>query len=261
MPFKLLFLSLILQLNLFSNDNPFEIFKPTSPPAENLPFLGEKLYYNIYWSGIIVGYATIEVDSIVKISSNTYAYRIVSRAYSTSFIDNFFKVRDINIGFLDINLKRSYGYYKELNEGKYHVKEMVLYDYDTMTFKGWKEKKGKIEPVKGKLDGDVYDMLSALYIYRIQEIKPKQYIHVNTKKNWHLEIRKLKSEKIKVPYGKYKCYIIQPLVGNDGIFMAKKGKDLYIYISKKEKLPLMLEAEIFIGSIKAELTKYTRNLK
>jgi hypothetical protein len=48
------------------------------------------------------------------------------------------------------------------------------------------------------------------------------------------------------------------MAGEEGIFVAKAGKRMLVWITDDEfKLPLMLRAEIFIGSVTAKLVRRT----
>ena len=48
------------------------------------------------------------------------------------------------------------------------------------------------------------------------------------------------------------------MAGEEGIFVAKAGKRMLIWLTDDElKLPMMLKAEIFIGSVTAKLVRRT----
>ncbi|MEW5951717.1 MAG: DUF3108 domain-containing protein [Elusimicrobiota bacterium] len=221
------------------------------------PFLNEKLTYEVYWGLINVGKADITVTGPIEISSSC-AYKIVSTAKSGSFIENFYPVNDYNESWPDITLSRSYGYYKDIREGGYKKKEKVLYDYSAKIFKSESEnKKGEKKTSQGELKDNSMDILSSLFLMRLKEIKKGEsiLIPINTKENWEMKVIHRGEEKIETKAGKFKCDILEPQVGEEGIFAAKKGKKLLVYMSKDKKIPVLLKAEIFIGSITAKLVK------
>ncbi len=48
------------------------------------------------------------------------------------------------------------------------------------------------------------------------------------------------------------------MAGEEGIFVAKAGKRMLVWITEDElKVPMMLKAEIFIGSVTAKLVRRT----
>lgn len=218
----------------------------------------ERLEYDISWGVFHVGTAYLQIDKIVTIDGRP-AYHIVSGARSAAFIANFYKVDDLNESWLDVAGLYSRGYYKRIQEGGYFSNEWVSFDISSKTFTGEKlNKKREISPVTGAIEGPVQDVLSSLYLVRTMDLKPHSAlaITVNTKKNWNMNVKFRKREKESTDLGKFKCLLVEPQLGDDGLFIAKKGKKMLIWMTDDAlRLPLILKAEIFIGSVTAELVK------
>ncbi len=218
----------------------------------------EYLEYEISWGLINVGSAYLQIDKIVTIDGRP-AYHIVSGAKSSAFIRNFYTVNDINESWMDLRDPYSFGYYKNIREGNHVFNEWVIFDNKTLTFHGEKMGKSKsAAPVEGPLEGPVNDVLSALYLVRTMDLKPgtSREITVNTKRNWRMNVKFRKREKESTSYGKFNCVLVEPQLGDDGLFVAKKGKKMLVWVTDDElRLPLILKAEIFIGSVTAKLTK------
>ena len=232
-----------------------------SAPSASSPFtIGETLEYVISWGIMTVGHAWLKADRIVNIEGRP-AYHLISLAKSTSFIANFYRVDDINEAWMDMENLKSFGYYKKLQEGGYFHNEWTLFDMAAKSFHGEKmNKKREISKFEGTLSGPVNDVLSALYAVRVMELKPDSSleIKVNTKKTWAMTVKVLRAEKAETDYGKFRCYVVEPRVGDEGLFVPKKGKRMFVWLTDdKARLPLMLKAEIFIGSITARLVKRT----
>ena len=189
------------------------------------------------------------------------AYHITSNSGSTSFIENFFHVDDVNEAWLDPETMKSFGYYKKIQEGRYFSNEWVLFDLSSGTFRGQKmNKKGEVADFEGVLDGPVNDVFSALYAVRTMELTAGSAleIKVNSKRNWAMTVRVLRKEKVRTGLGKFKCCVVEPRVGEEGIFVPKKGKRMFVWLTDDAlRLPLVLKAEIFIGSVSARLIKRT----
>ncbi|HBB67022.1 MAG: hypothetical protein A2X28_08990 [Elusimicrobia bacterium GWA2_56_46] len=252
---------------LRAGENPVYLVHPytsleaavdTDTAALRRDWYGEYLQYEIYWGLINVGSAYIWIDKIVTIDGRP-AYHIISGAKSAAFIRNFYSVSDINESWMDVETLYSRGYYKKIQEGGYFFNEWVIFDNEAKTFRGEKmNKKRNTGPVEGTLEGPVSDVLSALYLVRTMEMKPDTPVEiaVNTKRNWRMNIKFRKREKESTAYGKFKCVMIEPQLGDDGLFVAKKGKKMLAWITDDElRLPLILKAEIFIGSVTAKLVK------
>ncbi len=243
---------------LFSDENDIFKFKSVKE-LHKYEFYGKKFEYDVYWGFIKIGNAVIEVSDVVEVSTDTFAYKIVSRANSSSFIENIFKVKDVNIGYLDVNFKRSYGYYKDINEGKYKLKEYTVFDYKNKIYYGEKVRAGSKKTHNGELKNDVYDVLSSLFLYlrKDKQFKPKteDEIDILTTKIWKLKVINYGVEKIKIDSKRIKVWKLEPKVGEEGIFVAKKGRSMYVYISQ-DRIPILLEAEVFIGNVYAKLTNF-----
>lgn len=234
----------------------------TAAVVSSVPGLaaGETLEYDISWGGIHVGKSYLRIEKVVEISSRP-AWHIVSEAKSGSFLANFYKVDDRNEAWMDATDLHSYGYYKKISEGKHFFNEWAVFDNAAGKYYGTKmNRKRHVSSFEGVLEKPVNDVLSAVYRLRAMTIEPGKSIEldVNTKKNWRLNIQAGKREKVKTDYGKRQCIIFEPKVGEEGLFAAKAGRRMLVWITDDElKLPMVLKAEIFIGSVTAKLVKRT----
>ncbi len=230
-----------------------------SPAAAGLVD-GETLEYDIHWGLVYVGRSYLKIEKTVDISSRP-AWHIVSEARSGAFINNFYKVADRNDAWMDTETLQSYGYYKKISEGNYFSNEWTVFDNAAKKYYGKKlNKKRQLSEFEGALETPVNDVLSALYRMRTMQLAPGQRIEmdVNTRRNWRFTIKAGKKDKISTPYGKKKCLLLEPMAGEEGIFVAKAGKRMLVWITDDDlKLPLMLKAEIFIGSVTAKLVRRT----
>ncbi len=243
--------------------HPYWKLPPSTSAVEGtVPGLvnGETLEYDIYWGAIYVGRSYIKIAGAVDISSRP-AWHILSEAKSGSFIASFYKVADRNDSWMDAADLHSYGYYKKVSEGKYFFNEWVVFDGPGKRFFGEKMNRSRqTSSFEGPLLKPVNDVLSAVYRLRALSIEPggKVEMDVNTRRDWRLSIKAGKRETISTGYGKKKCIMFEPMVGDEGLFVAKAGRRMLVWITDDElKLPMMLKAEIFIGSVTAKLVRRT----
>lgn len=239
--------TLIFNLLLFS----IKIFASPSP------FLNESFKYEIVVGFIPAGYSTLSIKGI-KNSSGRNVLHIYSTAVSNSFVDIFYKVRDVNESWMDESGKFSYGYQKNINEGFYSKFEKTIFDYTNNKSFVWLRKDEKSERIEYRLDNKVLDVLSALYYVRLnmEDITDKIVLSVNTRgKTWDLEIKKIGEETVETPAGKFECAIFVPKILKGENLFKHSGK-LTVWISKDEKrIPVKMSSSIPIGSIYAILTE------
>ena len=234
--------------------------KPPPPDAGITP--GETLQYKIYWGIIPVGSSYLRVEKAVDVSSRT-VWHLVSEADSNSFIANFYPVADRNESWMDVSNLDSLGYYRKISEGRYFYNEWAVFDRAAGRFYGEEmNRKGKVSAFEGKLDAPVpvSDYLSAVYRLRAEKLSPGDVAQVDVmiKKPLRLTVKARKFQKISTPYGTRKCLLLEPTEGGNGLFVSKSGKRMYVWVTDDElRLPMMLKAEIFIGSVTAKLVKRT----
>lgn len=241
----------------FAQDATIEQTKSLKKPV----WFGETLKYNIGWSFIVAGVAQLQTTRIVD-SNGTLAYELRADANSHSIIDALFKVRDINISWLDITTKKSLGYWQSVREGKYARDEWLAFNYANNTYNNHRQDRdGNIKTQKMTFEGEeVLDMLSALYYVRLQPLPEKGEIYfdiVNRQKQYPLKVIVLGKKKVKVKAGEFNCIVVEPQFSGEGIFTAK-GKSLKVWLTDDERrLPVKMSVEVFIGSVTAELTEYS----
>lgn len=240
---------------------PLAALSPQSDKTFSAPWQGEQLKFGLYYSGIKVGTAYIKNRGIVDINGRS-AYVIQTSAFSASVIDTVFKVRDINLSWLDAQNFYSLGYSQSLREGHYQRDEWVLFDYPTNTYHGELSKKSGTREISGPLTAPVLDMLTALYFVRGQNLengKDVVFDIVNREEQYPLVVKVIKRETVKTPAGKFKCVVVEPQFRGEGIFVSK-GKSLQVWLTDDErKLPVKMKTEVFIGSVSAQLLEYQRN--
>ncbi len=241
----------------FSEDAKPEQTKNLKKPV----WLGETLKYNVGWSFIVAGTATLTTDRIVD-NNGVLAYELRADAKSHSIIDAVFKVRDINISWLDVNSLKSLGYWQSVREGKYARDEWLILDYNSHTYNNHKQdKQGNVKTQQFTFTGDsVFDMLSSLYYVRLQPLPEKGVVYfdiINRKQQYPLKVTVLGKKKVKVKAGEFNCIVVEPQFSGEGIFISK-GKSLKVWLTDDERrLPVKMAAEVFIGSVTAELAEYS----
>ena len=240
--------------------SPFA-YEPLKADTSNAQWRGEQLKFGVYYAFIKAGNAYIKNRGLTEVNGRK-AFLIQTSAFSASAIDAVFKVRDINYSWIDAETFKSLGYTQSLREGNYKRDEWLRFDLENHRYYGEMEKKDGPRVITGELTENVLDMLSSLYYVRTQPLeigKDIVFDIVNREKQYPLVVKVLKQEKVKTAAGKFNCWVVEPKFRGEGIFVAK-GKSLKVWLTADEyKMPVKMQAEVFIGSVKAELLEYKRN--
>ena len=249
-----------LELSSATISDPHSLVGPrwAGPPSGRvLTVFPERLVYDVSWGIIHVGQATMDVAETVEFAGRP-AYRIESRANSNSFCDTFYKVRDLNESWLDVEKLHSLGYSKRLREGHYFRDEWVLYDQLERRFLAKITKRdGSYSYSAGTTPVSVQDILSSLYYVRSQNLIPGSQIilDVNTKENYPLVVRVLRRETVRTPAGKFSTILVEPAIREEGIFI-QKGRRLQVWLTDDaKKIPVLMSVEVFFGHVTTALAK------
>ena len=236
-------------------------YEPILADNTRAPWSNESLQYGIYYSFVKAGTAYIKTRGLTSVNGKM-AYLIQTTAFSASVIDAVFKVRDVNYSWLDVNTLHSLGYSQSVREGNYIRDEWLAFDPANHRYYGEVKKKKEPRTIAGKLDIEVLDMLSSMYYVRKEPLtvgKDVVFDIVNREKQYPLVVKVLGKETVKTDAGKFNCWVVEPQFRGEGIFIAK-GKSLKVWLTDDEyRMPVKMEAEVFIGSVYAELLAYQRN--
>ena len=216
----------------------------------SVPFrAGEKLRFDVRYEFVKAGEATLEIPEITE-CGDCACYRVVSEAKSTMPFSLFFEVLDRVESLVDVDSLYTRRYTKSLKEGTYEAFEQVDFDQaaHTATYPG-----GKVVAVPPR----VQDVLSSLYYARTLNLEVGKSVFIENhadEKNYPLEVKVLRREKVKVPAGTYECFVLEPILLASGVFQHK-GK-LTVWISTDPtRIPVMMKSKIVIGAINAVLAE------
>ncbi len=213
--------------------------------------VGERLVFSVGYGPIKAGTAVMEIPEIVKLNGRK-CYHIVSTAKSNKFFSVFFPVDDKVESFMDLYGLYSLRYDKHLREGKFRADVSMVFDQENH-WAIYNDGKDTFEVAEY-----AQDVLSSFYFVRTQKLTVGRSIFVNNhtdKKNYPLEVKVLRKERVKVKAGEFDCVVVEPILKTPGIF-EQKGS-LTVWLTDDEiKMPVLMKSKVIIGSISTELVSY-----
>jgi hypothetical protein len=224
--------------------------------------VGEDLFFVVKWGVVTGGHSTLAIRNIETMEGRS-AFHIVSEARSTGVVDAFYKTRDRNETWLDVQSLATLRYEKHIREGKYRVEQTIELDQINHRFRDYFERldKGTTSYVEGPVPPYVMDVLGSLYYVRTLPLEVGQSFSIDVydgKKVWPLVVKVGKREKVKVPAGKFDCFRVEPLLREPGIFI-KKGKKLQVWMTADQyRMPVLMRSEVAFGHVAAELVSFHR---
>ncbi|HON18354.1 MAG TPA: DUF3108 domain-containing protein [Salinivirgaceae bacterium] len=224
-----------------------------------------EVVYNVGFLWLNAAKVTFEVSE--KIYQDKPVFRFVSIGTTNPNYDWFFTVRDTFISYADRNDLRSYFASRNTLEGSYRVNDLLFFDTKSgiITANLYNNRQGKRQKhLKPK--NPAMDVLTAVYFCRTLDysyLNLDQIVPIHTiidDSVYSLYIRYKGREELQMPDGKkYKTHKISVKLVEGTIF--RSGEDMHVWFTDDlVKIPLLVDAKILIGSVKAYLLS-TEHLK
>ena len=219
---------------------------------------GEWLNFRVHYGFVTAGYATLEVDKAYI--SGKEVFHIKGEGKTTGLSRFFFKVEDIYQSYIDKEKDIPYRFIRKIDEGG-HTKDIQI-DFNHDTQKALVNNKKHNEKSTVSFPSEAQDMVSALYYLRnnldTSNLSKGDEIEMDMffdKENYKFKLKFLGREIIKTAFGKVSCLIFRPYVQSGRVFKEKES--LTVWVSDDDnKIPLLIKADLAVGSLKASLTEF-----
>ncbi len=223
---------------------------------------GEKIVYKAYYNWEFVWVPAGEAEFNIKETTDTYEITVIGKTYKG--YDAFFKVRDYFHSVIDKKTMFPRRFVRKVEEGNYRRYDSLSFHHDkkhAVSYNGPTKETAKRKYVT--IDECTHDLLSVMYFMRnIDVSKYRPGDRIPTKILFDEKIYP-----IKVRYeGMYDNYEIKDLGVFDAIKVVpdlvtgnvfKEGNMMQVYVSNDgNKLPLLIESPLSVGSAKAILKSY-----
>ncbi len=227
--------------------------------ANNSVFLpGETITYEIFYNWNFVWISAGEVEFQVASEGDEFKLQAIGRTYPS--YEWFFKVRDTFISITDKTELLPKETIRVIHEGSYNRYDHAVYDRPAQ----------KATSNMGKLKGDTtmeevdinsctHDILSVVYLMRNMDFDRKGDLALDLyldRKLYpiNIDFNGKKKKKIK-GWGKCKTLKFMPQLVVGEVFKEDKGMEVYVS-DDKNKIPLLIESPVSVGSVKAVLKSY-----
>ena len=233
----------------------------TLPPFESFQN-GEWFQLRLHYGPFNASYASfsLESDSL----NNKAVYHAKGFGETTGIAKWFFKVEDYYESYFDQKTGFPYRFIRDINEGGYTKNVEIDFDHGKATAIVNDIKRDTIKEFS--IEKGVQDLISCFYYLR--KFYPKKDVKINDSfdinmffdnENYVFKLKFLGVETIRSKFGRIKCMKFRPLVQSGRVFEEQESVTLWVS-EDKNRLPIRLQADILVGSIKADLENF-KNLK
>ncbi|MCY1660687.1 DUF3108 domain-containing protein [Chryseobacterium sp. SL1] len=184
---------------------------------------------------------------------------------TTGAVRAFFKVEDFYESYINMQTELPSFYVRNVREGSYrqHLETTFNHDNNTLVLTDKKTPANGskvIKSVKG-----VQDMLSCFYYLRSKtaaELKTGTVINMNVwidDEMFPFQLKVVGTENLDTKFGTINCLKIIPSVKSGRVFKEKEGVTMWVS-NDANHIPILLKAELAVGSLKASIDGY-KNVK
>ena len=219
---------------------------------------GEWFKFRIHYGLLTAGYASLEVTS-EKLNEKD-VFHVKGEGKTVGISKWFFKVEDDYQSYIDKEKDIPYRFIRNIYEGGY-TKDIQI-DFNHTNNKALVLNKKHNTKEELSFHENTQDMVSAFYYLRnrldLENITEDQYVDMNMffdRENYKFRLKFLGRETLNTNFGKVPCLIFRPYVQSGRVF--KESESLTVWVSDdKNKIPLLIKANLAVGSLKATLTDY-----
>ena len=224
--------------------------EPNLPEVQAPWMKGERLTFSLGWGPITAGTATLEVKPLPEGKTE-----FLSFAQGNSTITRIYPVYDTVYTRVRNKGLMTEVFRKNLHEGKFHSEKAWLSDTVFTDMKTRKVKRSADTAVA--IQGTEHSIMSAFYYVRTIPLAAgdtTRFSAVSGKKRYELKVLVHGRESLKTSIGTVNTVKVEPVLDGDGIFNSK-GR-IFIWLTDDDRrIPVLMECEIALGSIKAKLIK------
>lgn len=223
---------------------------------------GERLVYKIYYNWKFVWIPAGEVSMEVQEGVNDFSITVLGTTYVS--YDNFFRVRDYFKTKLDKKTLLPTSFVRNVEEGNYRKFDSINFNQNTgLTTVYHGNSRSTAERTTHQIDQCMHDLVSILYSLRnTNTSKYMKNDFVNTKIFFDKELYPItvkflgaENKKEVKGLGKFNTLKILPDLVTGNVF--KDGNKMNVWVSNDlNKVPLLIESPLSIGSGKAVLKSY-----
>ena len=235
------------------------IFSQTSS-ADFDPFqAGENLEYRVHYGIFNASYASLTLTN-EKVNGEDV---LLASGYGKTIglARLFFKVEDYYSSYFESKKVQPKLFKRNIYEGGYTKNLEVSFNSEKKEAIVKNIKKGTTDVISTK--DNVQDLISSLYYLRKNfsedYINEGDFFTINMfydSKNRELALKYIGKEVIRTKYGKIECLKLMPATNRSRIFKGEGSITIWL-TNDANKIPIRVQADLLVGSIKADLNNYS----
>ena len=219
----------------------------------------EDYRYGISLWGIPAGHAYMKTEEVTDADGRP-ARRLVTTIRSNDFISVFFPVKNHVDSLVDAETLLPRHLLFERREGSRHERFDVTFDRVTNRVTVVKDGKSSVHDIPPGSHGP----LSCLYFLRtLPNLEPGSSVYLDIhhdRKNYNVEVKVEAVESVSGPWGEVEAIRLLAVMPFRGIFLNEGNIRIWL-TNTEERVPVMMEARVIVGSATALIEKWSPSRK
>lgn len=220
---------------------------------------GEWFKFRVHYGFVTAGYAILKVDG--KNLNGHKVFHVQGEGRTTGVSKLFFNVEDYYQSYIGVEDDLPYRFVRKINEGGYTKDIQIDFYHENRTALVHNKQKNTKDWIS--FPKDAQDMVSAFYYLRnhvdIDNIKEGDTVDLDmvydNDETFRFRLKFLGRDVLKTKFGKVATLIFRPYVEAGRVFKEKESLTVWV-TDDENKIPLLIKADLAVGSIKATLTEF-----
>jgi hypothetical protein len=237
-------------------------------PVKNQSFTrGEEIHFKMTYGMFTVGKGSAKIHPEYFKINDRDCFKVDVSGKTVGMVDWVADVNDQWGAYIDTAALVPHQFYRKIREGRYKKDEWTNFDHENRRIEvKTLDKKGKLkEPKYYEAPAHVRDMIGGFLYLRVMDFSKLQVNDtVLVTGFFEDEFYKLKiiykgKETVKLKVGRVRALVFKPVMPKNKVFDGENSITAW-FSDDKNRIPLKISAEMFIGSAGVELISY-KNLK
>ena len=219
---------------------------------------GEWCKFRVHYGFVTAGYASIKVNAEILLDKPVF--HIIGQGSTTGVSKWFFYVEDYYQSYIDRSTQLPLKFIRKINEGGYTKDLEIDFNREANTARIWNRENDV------KVTADIMpltqDLVSAFYYLRnildTEKIQLGETLDLDMffdKESYRFQMKFLGREILKTRFGAVKTLKFRPYVEGGRVFKEKESVTVWVS-DDKNKMPLLIKADLAVGSLKASLYEF-----
>jgi hypothetical protein len=230
-------------------------------------FRGEEIHFKMTYGIFNVGKGSVKIHPDYFKINGRDCFKVEVVGKTVGMVDWVADVDDQWGAYVDTVAIVPHQFYRKIREGKYKKDEWTAFDHAKKKIEVKStDKKGNMKPpVYYDAPAMVRDMISGFFYLRTQDfskLKVNDTVYIKgffEDEFYNLKIVYRGKDRIKVKAGRINALKFVPIMPDNKVFDGKNSVTAW-FSDDKNRIPVKIDAKMFIGSAGVELTSY-KNLR